>query len=104
MVWPTGRTTRRSPRPPRCRPGPPAAPQPQAASMPTRAARVLDETIALHNQGIFELDRLDRKVRGVRDVDLDAILAVLRETSAEPSSKRLKINVIAPMTWVVSEE
>ena len=89
MVWPTGRTTRRRPSPPRYLPG---------------AARILDEAVALDQQRILHLDRFHRQVRRVGDVHLHAVLAVLGEAAAEAAAERLEIDVVAVVARIVAEE
>src|SRR5438034_3007280 len=60
--------------------------QAHAAAEAARAARVLDQAVALDQQRIFRLDRLDRQARGVCDVHLHAVLAVVRRAPAEAAA------------------
>ena len=89
MVWPTGRTTRRRPSPPRCFPAPPESG---------------DEAVALDQQRIFHLDRFHRQIRRVGDVHLHAVLAVLGEAPAEAAAERFEIDVVAVVARIVAEE
>ena len=72
--------------------------------MLARTAGIWDEAVALHQQRIFHLDRLDRQVRRVGDVHLHAVLAVLREAAAEAAAQRLEIDVVAVVARIVAEE
>src|SRR5262245_27121919 len=47
--------------------------EPESAAMPARAAAALDQRILRHQQRVLGLQRLDRKVRGIRHVHLDGI-------------------------------
>src|SRR5829696_5483759 len=57
--------------------GPDDTAKAEPAAVPAGPSGVLDETVALDHERIFELDGLDRQIRGVSDMDLDAVLAVL---------------------------
>ena len=75
-----------------------------AATVFAGAARILDQAVALHHEGIFRLDRLYRQVGGVGDMDLHAILAVLGEAAAEATAQRFQIEVCAVMARVMAKE
>ena len=53
------------------------AAQAEPAAIAAGAAGIGHEGIGVDDERVFALDRLDRQVRGVGDVDLDAVLAVL---------------------------
>ena len=80
------------------------AAQPEPAAIFPGAAGVLDEAVALDQQRIFHLDRLDRQVRRVGDVHLHAVLAVLGEAPAEAAAERFEIDVVAVVARIVAEE
>ena len=80
------------------------AAQTEAAAMLARAAGILDEAVALDQQRILHLDRLDRQVGRVGDVHLHAVLAVLGEAPAEAAAERFEIDVVAVVARIVAEE
>ena len=78
--WPTTRTRRWMPIPPRQVPGRP----------------VVDQLVALDHQRVLRFEALDRQVAGVGDVDLDAVEAVLGRAGPEAAADRLQVHVVLP--------
>src|SRR6266446_5315069 len=69
------------------------AAQPGATALLAWTGRVEDQFVGFDEQRIFGFDGLDRQVRSVGDVDLDAVLAVLAGTPAEAAAQRLEIEI-----------
>src|SRR6516162_5684252 len=59
-------------------------PQPHAAAKATGAARAVNQLVMQHRQRILDFERLDRQVRGVGHMDMDAIQPVFAARAPEP--------------------
>ena len=78
--------------------------QSHAAAVAARSAGVLHQAVLLHAQRILLLDRLHRQVRGVRDVDLHAVLAVLDGPPTHSPAEGLEVEVAAAVARVDARE
>src|SRR4029453_12896006 len=68
------------------------AAQAHAATILADAAGILDQLVARQQQGIFDLQRLDRQVGGVGGVDVHAVQPVLVGARAAAAADRLEID------------
>jgi hypothetical protein len=58
--------------------------QPHVAAEPAAAARIVDQLVAQHRRGVFDLERFDGQVRGVGHVHMDAVEPVLAGAPEPP--------------------
>src|SRR5262249_33065281 len=69
------------------------APAPKAAAPLAGPARVLDQRVALDDERVLGLQRLDGQVRRVRDVHVHSVEPVLGRAGAGAAADRLEVDV-----------